>query len=102
MSTHKPSQAEEEYIIKQEALARHKAAVEKAAKMAAAEREARKKEHFMKCPKCGMELEAVVFRGVTIDKCYHCNGTWLDAGELETLAGHGGDALSRFAAIFRR
>ena len=43
MSTHKPSQAEEEYIIKQEALVRHKAAVEKAQKLAATDREERKK-----------------------------------------------------------
>jgi len=102
MSTHKPSHSEEEYIVKQEALARHKAAVEKAHKMAAAEREARKKEHYMKFPKCGFDLEAVLYRGVTIDKCYHCNGTWLDAGELETLAGHGGDILSKVAALFKR
>jgi uncharacterized protein len=98
----KPSQSEEEYIIKQEALARHRAAVDKARVMAAAEREHTKQLHWMKCPKCGMDLEAVVFRGVTIDKCYHCNGTYLDAGELETLAGQEGDVLSRVAAIFRR
>ncbi|MSP62332.1 MAG: hypothetical protein EXR72_18770 [Myxococcales bacterium] len=70
--------------------------------MAVAEHEAQRKLHHMRCPKCGMALEAVVFRGVTLDKCYHCNGMWLDAGELETLAGHGGDVLSRVAAIFRR
>jgi hypothetical protein len=98
----KPSQSEEEYIVKQEALARHRAAVDKARAMATAERERAKQLHWMKCPKCGMDLEAVVFRGVTIDKCYHCNGTYLDAGELETLAGQEGDVLSRVAAIFRR
>jgi hypothetical protein len=102
MAPQKPSQNEEEFIAKQEALARHKAAVEKSKQMAAAEREQAKKLHFMKCPKCGMDLESVLFRAVTIDKCYHCNGTWLDAGELETLAGHGGDILNRVAAIFRR
>jgi hypothetical protein len=101
MTTKKPSQAEDEYIIKQDALARHKRAVEKARAMEAAAREEQKKLHFMKCPKCGMELEAVIFRGVTIDKCYSCNGTWLDAGELETLAGHGGDAVSRIVELFR-
>ncbi len=101
-STQKPSSAEEEFIAKQEALSRHKAAVEKARKLAADEMEAAKKLHWMKCPKCGMDLDSMVFRGVTIDKCHHCNGTWLDAGELEMLAGHGGDVLSRVAAIFRR
>jgi hypothetical protein len=100
MSTHKPSQSEEEFIVRQEALVRHKAAVEKARKMAAAERDERRRLHWMKCPKCGFDLESVVYRGVTIDKCYHCHGTWLDEGELERLAGHGGDALSKIAEIF--
>lgn len=101
MSIKKPSQSEEEFFAKQEALARHKAAVEKAHKMAAHERAAEKHAHYMKCPKCGMSLESIVYRGLTIDKCYHCNGTWLDAGELETLAGHGADVLSKIAEIFR-
>lgn len=92
---------EEEYIAQQEALTRHKAALERAREMEAEEREARRREHYMKCPKCGMDLETIIYRGVAIDKCYHCNGTWLDAGELETLAGHGGDVLSRIAGIFR-
>ena len=43
-----------------------------------------------------------MFRGVTIDKCYECNGTWLDAGELETLAGHGNDVLRQVADFFRK
>lgn len=100
MSSQKPSPGEEEFFARQEALVRHKAAVEKSRKLAASERERHQKEHFMKCPKCGMDLEAVVFRGVTIDKCYHCQGTWLDAGQLDILAGHGGDALSKIAEIF--
>ena len=63
--------------------------------------ERRRKEHWMKCPKCGWDLEPTVFRGVTIDRCYHCGGTYLDAGELETLAGRGGDVLSIIASVFR-
>jgi hypothetical protein len=101
MTAKKPSTAEEEYIAKQESLVRHKAALEKARRMAQDERETRRREHFMKCPKCGMDLETIVYRGVAIDKCYHCNGTWLDAGELEQLAGHGGDILSRIVNVFR-
>jgi hypothetical protein len=102
MSIQKPSSSEEEYIARQEAVAKHKAAVEKARKLQAAEQEELRKLHHMKCPKCGMDLEEMVVRGVRIDKCHHCNGTWLDAGELETLAGHGSDVLSRIADIFRR
>lgn len=102
MSTQKPSSSEDEYILRQEALEKHKAAVAKGRELAAAERERRKQEHWMKCPKCGMDLETIVFRGVSIDKCYHCGGTFLDAGELEQLAGKGGDVLSRIVSLFHK
>lgn len=101
MSTNKPSNEEEEYFAREEAQKRHKIAVETARAMEAAERDRRQKLHYMKCPKCGYDLETVKFRNVAIDKCFHCNGTWLDAGELETLAGH--DRLvERLVAVFKR
>ena len=102
MSTNKPSHSEEEYIAKQEALERHKAAMEHVRKLEVEEREQLRRLHHMKCPKCGMNLQPTVFRGVTIDKCYECNGTWLDAGELETLAGHGSDVLHHVVDFFRK
>ena len=104
MSVNKPSSSEEEYIAKQEALGRHKAAVEAAKKMEAEEREALKQLHYMHCPKCGTELYSQVFRGVTVDKCPHCKGTWLDEGELEQLAGREGghEILKSIADLFRR
>ena len=101
MSTHKPSSNEEEYFAIQEALDRHRQAVKKAAEMATGERERQQKEHFMKCPKCGHDLQTILFRGVSIDRCFHCHGTWLDAGELETLAGQGGDVVHRILELFR-
>jgi Zn-finger nucleic acid-binding protein len=39
---------------------------------------------------------------VTIDKCSHCNGTFLDAGELEKLAGKESDLLNRIVSVFKR
>ena len=102
MSTNKPSQSEEEFMLRQESLVKHKAAVEAGRRLADEERAKAKAAHWMKCPKCGQNLETVVYRSVSIDRCYHCNGTWLDAGELETLAGQGHDILDRVASIFRR
>lgn len=101
MSLKKPSRAEEEYFARQDAFEKHILAVQSAKRMAAEERERRRREHYMKCPKCGMDLQTIVYRGITIDKCFHCNGTWLDAGELEEVAGAGGDLVSRIAALFR-
>jgi Zn-finger nucleic acid-binding protein len=49
-----------------------------------------------------MELKTMRFRGVTVDKCFNCHGSWFDAHELEVLAGHEGPGLlERIAAVFR-
>lgn len=102
MSLKKPSNEEEEYFAREEAELRHKLAVETGRKVEVAERERLQKLHHMKCPKCGYDLEAIRFREVSIEKCFHCNGTWLDAGELETLAGSDDNLLHRIAAVFKR
>ncbi len=39
-------------------------------------------------------------RGVQVDRCFSCNGTWLDAGELEKL-GVGQKEGSVLASILR-
>ena len=39
----------------------------------------------MKCPRDGVTLQAVRAAGVEMDKCHHCDGIWLDHGELRSL-----------------
>jgi Zn-finger nucleic acid-binding protein len=56
-------------------------------------REERKKLHYMKCPKCGADLEEITFKRVSIDKCIECKGIWLDHGELQTLLGKENDLV---------
>ena len=102
MSINKPSHEEEEYFAKEDANARHALALEQARQMQAAELAQLKQLHHMHCPKCGFKLDPIKFKGVTIDKCHHCNGTWLDAGELELLAGKESDLLSRIVSVFKR
>lgn len=41
----------------------------------------------MRCPKCGEPLKERSFQKVLIDQCTGCSGIWLDAGELEDVAG---------------
>ena len=87
MSTdHKPSTVEEEYFAREDALKKQKLALERQKELADSLKAEMKKLHFMHCPKCGMELHPLQFRGFDVDKCFGCNGTWLDAGELEKLA----------------
>jgi Zn-finger nucleic acid-binding protein len=78
MSPQKPSKSEDEYFAKEEAellksqRERAKAAAEEAARQM----------HFMKCPKDGHDLVHEEFHGVTVDRCTHCQGIFLDADEI--------------------
>ena len=58
--------------------------------------------HFMRCPKCGMELIEIDYKGIKVDKCSECQGVWLDAGELEAVAGLEKSALDRFFGVFNK
>jgi hypothetical protein len=66
--------------------------------MADGEREAQKQLHWMRCAKCGAQMDEIVFRGVRVDKCLRCGGVYLDDGELEQLVGKPGwiEALRTF------
>lgn len=101
MATNKPSNTEDEYFAKQEAARLKAAAIEKARQLEAAEIEARKQAHWMKCPKCGYDLHTVPFRGVSVERCFHCNGTFLDPGELEALAGKEHGFLGSIVGFFQ-
>lgn len=81
----KPSKAEDEYFARQELERKKKWEQERLSKMESTEREQLKQLHFMKCPKCGMDLHHIDFQGIELDRCVSCNGTWFDEGEMEQL-----------------
>jgi uncharacterized protein len=81
----KPSEKEEEYYARQELERRRQVAKESEAARLEQEREHHRVLHFMRCPKCGSELQEVAFGDVRVDKCFGCEGLWLDNGELERL-----------------
>ena len=85
MEFEKRSASEDEYFKRLEIERRKKWAEEQQAKMAAEEKDRLRELHHMKCPKCGMNLEELELYGVTIDRCMNCNGTWFDAGEIDTM-----------------
>ena len=96
----KPTTTEEEYFARENAERMRKLAAEQKKSLAQAERDKLKQLHQMRCPKCGMELKEIDVRGVQVDRCFSCNGTWLDAGELEKLGG-GQPTDSVMASILR-
>ncbi len=80
------SRAEEERWIKEEEVRiNRERAREKVIQKIEDEKERVKELHWMRCPKCGYELETINYNEVLIDKCLHCEGLFFDKGEFETL-----------------
>ncbi len=79
--TDKPSKNEEEYFALREA----ENLRERRAAAAASAREAERRDHYMKCPKCGADLHTEMYRSIQVDRCPECDGIWFDAGEAEQL-----------------
>ena len=97
----KSSKSEDEFIAKEEAEKVKRLQDKLQQEEEEKERAEIKATCYMRCPKCGGQLEAIMFKGVEIDHCTSCGGVWLDEGELEKLAGTEdsnviGDILSFF------
>lgn len=98
----KPSKAEDEYFARQEIERRKKWAQEQASKMAVEQKDQLKQLHWMKCPKCGMDLNEIELHGVKVDQCASCGGVFLDAGEMEAIEKHEqSGVMGRVFSLFR-
>jgi hypothetical protein len=96
----KPSEKEEEYFLRLELERKKECEKEIQEKATEVEKNKGKELHYMKCPKCGMQLIEVDYKGIKIDKCSACQGIWLDAGELEALSRLGRSFLDELFALF--
>jgi len=98
----KPSEKEEGYFAKMEFEKRKKIEEEKHKKLKEEEKEKLKDLHFMKCPKCGMQLIEIDYKRIKVDKCSECEGIWLDAGELETISKLEKKGLDKLFSVFKK
>lgn len=98
----KPSEKEEEYFAKLEFERKRKLEQKKHLEMATEEKRRLKDLHFMRCPKCGMELVEVNYKGIAVDKCSACEGIWLDAGEFESASRLEKSSLNKLFDVFRK
>jgi hypothetical protein len=98
----KPSEREEEFIARQEYERLKKIEEEKHRMLAAEEKKKLKELHHMRCPKCGMELVAINYKNIEIDKCSECEGVWLDAGELEAVSKLETSSIDKLLSVFRK
>lgn len=98
----KPSEKEEEYFARMELERRKKMEEEKLRRLAEGEKKRLMELHHMRCPKCGMELSEIEYKGIKVDKCFHCDGVWLDAGEIEAVSRLEKTSLDKLFGIFKR
>ena len=86
MAFNEPSEREDEYFLRLDAGKVSKMRGDLDKKRQEEAKQMRKQAHWMKCPKCGSELQEVNYQNVLLDTCVDCKGVWLDHGELELLA----------------
>ena len=98
----KPSEKEEEYYARQEYEKKQKLETQKSQGMAEADKKKLQALHYMKCPKCGMDLIEIDYKSIKVDKCSACEGIWLDAGELETIAAMEKGGLDKLFSVFKK
>jgi predicted Zn-ribbon and HTH transcriptional regulator len=98
----KPSELEEEYVVRMEFERRKKLEEEKHKKLAQEEKKKLKELHNMRCPKCGMELIEIEYKKIKVDKCSECEGIWLDPGELYAVTKLEKTGLDRLFEVFRK
>jgi uncharacterized protein len=98
----KPSEQEEEYFARMEIERKKKEEEENQEKLAEAEKRKLKELHYMKCPKCGMQLVEINYKSSKIDKCSGCGGVWLDAGELEAVSQLEKPGLDKLFGAFKK
>ena len=93
---------EDEYFARIEFEKRRKVLEEKQKSMKKDEKRQLKEQHWMHCPKCGMQMVEISFEGIKVDKCSECLGIFFDDGEVDQLiAKNKPGFLSRMAEIFK-
>jgi len=98
----KPSDKEAEYFARQEFEKKMKLEQEDRQRMEEEEKKKAKELHYMHCPKCGMNLIEIDYRGIAVDKCSSCEGVWLDAGELEEVSRLEKGKLDNWFTVFKK
>ena len=98
----KPGEKEEEYFARIEFERRKKLEEEKHRKLKEEDKKRLKELNHMRCPKCGMELIEIDYKGIKVDKCSECEGVWLDDRELEAISKFEKTGLDKLFSVFKK
>ena len=92
MASKQADNQENQWFLENERLLLEKARLEHAHRLESyqreleqAERDKRRLAHWMKCPKCGSDMQEEQLEDIEVDRCTVCGGLFFDHGELETL-----------------
>ena len=72
-------------MLEQAARQRERRIQEEAAKHEQEELDRLRTAHWMKCPKCGHDMETVILEGIDVENCTFCKGVYFDRSEIESL-----------------
>ncbi|NNJ94314.1 MAG: zf-TFIIB domain-containing protein [Halobacteria archaeon] len=75
----------EKVMIEQAARTRERRILEAAAKREQEELDRLRTEHWMKCPKCGHNMETTILEDIEVENCTFCKGVYFDRSEIEAL-----------------
>lgn len=98
----KPSEKEQEYIARMEFEKLQKMKAEHQKKLAVEEKNKLRELHYMRCPKCGMELVEINYQSIMVDKCTKCEGIWLDPGEFESVSKLEKSGIEKLFSVFKK
>ena len=78
---------EQDYFAREDAEKMRRLAAEQKRALAAEERRRLKELHWMRCPRCGMEMAPVKLRDdLTVDACFSCGGVFLKKPDIDIIA----------------
>lgn len=97
----RPHDAEEEYFARLEVEKKCKLAQLKRSDLAQQELEELRQLHARRCAECGHELETIVFKGISVQKCFYCGGAYLSKAAFQKLCGRDHQFLNLFMDIFQ-
>jgi hypothetical protein len=98
----KPTEHEDEYFARIEQEMKKKIEEQKKKQTSEEEREKLRELHFMKCPKCGIDLIEIDFQGMKMDECSACRGIWLDSVEFDAMVKMDKPVLERLFNVFKK
>ena len=75
----------EKVMLEQASALRKKKMREAAAKCEQETLDQLREAHWLKCPKCGHDMETVTLKKIEVETCTFCKGIYFDRSEIETL-----------------